>query len=62
MSTPSETTDYSKHTDEELRDGIAKSEQNMSRIAQEGSDDQLAAAKEQHEAMEAELRNRQSQS
>jgi hypothetical protein len=55
-----DTADYSKHTDEELREAIAKSEQNMQRIASEGSDDQLAAAKEQHEAMESELARRQS--
>ena len=60
MSDASETTDYSKHTDEELRDGIAKSEENMRRIESEGSDDQLAAARDQHEAMEAELNRRQS--
>ena len=55
-----DTADYSKHTDEELRDGIAKSEENMRRIESEGSDDQLEAAKVQHEAMEAELTRRQS--
>lgn len=60
MTNESETTDYSKHTDEELRDGIEKSEQNMQRIASEGSEDQLEAAKEQHEAMEAELSRRSS--
>ena len=60
MSDASETTDYSKHTDEELRDGIAKSEENMRRIEAEGSEDQLAAARDQHEAMEAELSRRQS--
>lgn len=60
MSDASETTDYSKHSDEELRDGIAKSEENMRRIESEGSEDQLAAAREQHEAMEAELNRRQS--
>ena len=54
-----DTADYSKHTDDELREGIAKSEQNMQRIATEGSDDQLQAAKEQHEAMEAELARRE---
>jgi hypothetical protein len=53
-------TDYSKHTDEELRDGIRKSEENLARIKSEGSDDQLQAAKEQHEAMERELAQRQS--
>ena len=60
MTTPSETTDYSKHSDEELREGVAKSEQNLARIEREGSEEQLAAAREQHEAMEAELRRRQS--
>ena len=55
-----DTADYSKHTDDELRDGIAKSEENMRRIESEGSDDQLEAAKVQHEAMEAELARRQS--
>lgn len=52
-------TDYSKHSDEELRDGIRKSEENIQRISQEGSEDQLKAAKEQHEAMESELASRQ---
>ena len=60
MTDASETTDYSKHTDEELRDGIAKSEQNLQRIEREGSEEQLAAARDQHEAMEAELSRRQS--
>ncbi len=60
MSDASATTDYSKHTDEELRDGIRKSEQNLERIRREGSEDQLAAAREQHEAMEDELSRRQS--
>lgn len=60
MSTPGETTDYSKHTDEELRDGIAKSEQNLARIEKEGSEDQLAAARQQREAMQAELKQRES--
>lgn len=60
MTDASETTDYSKHTDEELRDGIAKSEQNMQRIEREGSEEQLEAARDQHEAMEAELARRQS--
>ena len=60
MTNQSETTDYSKHSDEELRDGIAKSEQNLQRIKTEGSDEQLEAAQEQHEAMEAELNRRNS--
>ncbi len=60
MASQSESTDYSKHTDDELREGIRKSEQNLERIRREGSDDQLEAAREQHEAMEAELSRRQS--
>lgn len=55
-----QSTNYGKHTDQELRDGIRKSEENIQRISQEGSDDQLKAAKEQHEAMEAELASRRS--
>ncbi len=60
MAGQSETTDYTKHTDDELREGIRKSEQNLERIRREGSDEQLGAAREQHEAMEAELDRRQS--
>ena len=52
--------DFSKHTDEELRDGIRKSDENLSRISQEGNEEQLKAAREQHEAMESELARRQS--
>ena len=55
-----EKTDYSKHTDEELRDGINKAEENLERIAQEGSDEQRAAAQEQRDAMQAELDRRES--
>lgn len=53
-------TDYSKHTDEELRDGINKAEQNLQRMEQEGSDEQLDAARAQRDAMQAELDRRQS--
>ena len=60
MTDASQTTDYSKHTDEELRDGIAKAEQNLNRIREEGSDDQLQAAQDQHDAMQAELARRNS--
>lgn len=60
MSDASATTDYSKHTDEELREGISKSEANLRRMESEGSEDQVAAAKDQHEAMQAELDRRQS--
>ena len=60
MTDASETTDYSKHSDEELREGIEKSEENLKRIESEGSSEQLEAAKDQHEAMQAELSRRQS--
>ena len=60
MSDASQSTDSSKHTDEELRDGIAKAEQNLSRIREEGSEDQLEAAQEQHDAMQSELASRES--
>lgn len=53
-------TDYSKHSDEELRDGINAAEQNLERITQEGSDDQREAAQAQRDAMQAELDKRQS--
>ena len=53
-------TDYSKHSEEELRDGINKAEQNLERITQEGSDDQREAAQAQRDAMQAELDKRQS--
>lgn len=60
MTDASHTTDYGKHTDEELREGIAKAEENLRRIESEGSEDQLAAARDQHDAMQAELSRRQS--
>jgi HAMP domain-containing protein len=53
-------TDYSKHTDDELRDGINSAEQNLARIAQEGTDEQREAATAQRDAMQAELDKRQS--
>ena len=53
-------TDYSKHTDEDLREGINKAEQNLQRMAQDGSDDQREAAQAQRDAMQAELDKRQS--
>lgn len=60
MTDASETTDYSKHTDAELSEAITKSEENMRRIEEEGSEEQLAAAKDQHDAMQEELSRRQS--
>ncbi len=55
-------TDYSKHTDEQLRDGIARVDEQASRIATEDSDEALRAAQEQRAAMAAELDRRQQQS
>ena len=60
MTDASDTTDYSKHSDDELREGIAKAQENLRRMESEGSDDQVAAAKDQHDAMQAELSRRQS--
>ncbi|HVM20469.1 MAG TPA: hypothetical protein VM307_10955 [Egibacteraceae bacterium] len=60
MTNQSDTTDYSKHTDEELREGIEKSAQNIARIENEGSDEQLEAARDQHQAMQDELDRRNS--
>ena len=54
----SEHADYSKHTDEELRDGIEKAKAQEPRIATEDSDAALDAEREQREAMEAELQKR----
>lgn len=60
MTNQSDTTDYSKHTDDELRDGINKAEENLSRIAEEGSEEQRLAAQDQRDGMQAELDSRQS--
>lgn len=54
-------TDYSKHTDEELREGIQKVSLQEQRIAAEDSDAALEAAREQRDAMAQELARRQSQ-
>ena len=51
-------TDYSKHTDAELREGIKKAEQQEPRIAEEDSDAALEAEREQRAGMEDELRKR----
>ncbi|CAN5597513.1 MAG: hypothetical protein M3493_14305 [Actinomycetota bacterium] len=56
----SDTADYSKHTDEELRAGIARVQEQEGRIAAEDSDAALDAAREQRDAMQAELDRRQS--
>lgn len=51
-------TDYTKHTDEELREGIRKAEEQIARVATEDSDDAAEANREQVEAMRAELDRR----
>lgn len=52
-------TDYSKHTDEELRDGIQKVTEQEQRIATEDSNEALDAAREQRDLMADELARRQ---
>lgn len=56
---PPETADYAKHTDTELRDGIARVDQQLARIAAEDSDAAVQAARTQREAMTVELERRQ---
>jgi hypothetical protein len=53
-----EATDYSKHTDEELREGIRKAEQQIDRVRDEDSSDAVAANREQVELMQQELDRR----
>lgn len=51
-------TDYSQHTDEELREAVGKAEEEESRVAAEDSEDALDALRRQREAMRAELARR----
>ena len=51
--------DYSKHTDEELREAIAKSKEQEPRVAAEDSDEALQADLDQRRQMEEELARRQ---
>ncbi len=51
--------DYSKHTDEQLRAGIAKANENEARIAAEDSHDALEAARAQRREMADELARRE---
>ena len=53
-------TDYSKHTDEELQEGIRKAEENLARLEKEGTEDQRDAARAQHDAIQVELTRRNS--
>jgi hypothetical protein len=52
-------TDYSKHTDEELREGIRTAEAQADRVAAEDSDEALRANREQVQAMKDELARRE---
>jgi hypothetical protein len=54
-----ETADFSKHTDEELRDGIRKAEEQADRVAAEDSDEALEANQTQLQAMKDELARRE---
>lgn len=54
-----EQADYDKHTDEELREGIRKAEQQEPRIAEEDSEQALEAEREQRKAMHDELERRE---
>ena len=51
-------TDYSKHTEEELREGLRKSDEEAERIKAEDSGQALQANRDQHAAMQAELDRR----
>ncbi len=53
------TADYSKHTDQELREGIARVDEQESRIAQDSSEDALDAARDQRAQMAEELARRE---
>ncbi len=55
----SDNTDYGKHTDEELREGVEQAERNDPRIAEDSSDEALEAEREQREAMADELQSRE---
>lgn len=53
-----EQTDFSKHTDEELREGIRKADEQLDRVKAEDSDDAVAANREQVQLMQQELDRR----
>ncbi len=54
-----ETTDYSLHTDDQLREGIDKIEQLEGHVREELSEEALQAQQAQREAMQEELDRRQ---
>ena len=53
-------TDMSKHTDEQLREGIEKADEQAARVASEDSDEALQAQQSKREQMEDELAQRES--
>lgn len=54
----SEHADYSKHTDEELREGLRKADEEAERIATEDSEEAVEANRDQRAAMQEELDRR----
>lgn len=52
--------DLEQHTDEELREGIKKADEELSRIDQENSREAYEANRRQREALAAELEKRES--
>ena len=52
------TADMEKHTDEQLREGIAKAERNEPRLEAEGKTEAEQALEQQREAMADELERR----
>ncbi len=52
-------TDYSKHSDEQLREGIERAEEQDPRIDAESSDEALEAERNQREEMAEELEHRE---
>ena len=55
-------TDMSKHTNEELREGIARADEQASRVEAEDSDEAREAQQAKRDEMQAELDRRQQQS
>lgn len=53
-----EQTDYSLHTDEELREGIRKAQEQHDRVEREDSDAAAGANEEQIQLMQQELERR----
>lgn len=52
-------TDYSKHTEEQLREGIERVDEQLGRIAAEDSQEALQAARQHRQEMAEELARRE---